>query len=529
MYSYICISGRQLRSGTLGPEQLRRLISHPSFSTDVQLKNPDLFPEISSQGTSNTRNPIRFPNPLDEDQLLLSVEPFPEESLANKRVQTNTKSFGFMSTSSANSPLFGQSLPRNRNNFNSPLSSTPQDSPLIRVTAKPIKNPFLQALFNRQSIQVAKEQIVRNKQQPRISPQRQKSLDHTGSFPSFQRESHKTVQTSLPELNQSIESQQEDERRQKQNSPSKAKSLREKILQQKKAQNEEISKILETTQKDLLKEKDLEEKQKELEALLKEKKEKERLLMEALIEQKAIQEQARRENEQKERISKERQKIVDEKAKKAAMKKESKRIADENRRNRFEEREKERKRLSEEETSITQSIEQQDAFRNAIDAVRKRTDEGTDKFSPAVWIAVKVLTEFMERQDKENTPEIPPTILMAIIQLTQFLNKGKDQALNSQEKKNDEPALSPLQVKLRDQILRQKEQQAEEIANILNAEAIESFMEAEEKTNTPASIQKEKTSPNPTFPARILIPAAIQEGQASGLQSEFTFDTLPVL
>ena len=161
--------------------------------------------------------------------------------------------------------------------------------------------------------------------------------------------------------------------------------------------------------------------------------------------------------------------------------------------------------------------------------MRRRTNEGTDKFSPAVWIAVKVLTEFMERQDNGNTPEIPPSILMAIIQLTQFLNKSKDPTVTSQVKKVDEPALSPLQKKLRDQILRQKEKQSEEIANILNAEAIESFMEADGKTNTPSPIPIEKTSPKPTFPARISIPAVLQEGQASNLESEFIFDTLPVL
>merc|ERR1711881_41456 len=94
-------SGSLLRSGTLGLEQLRRLKAHPSFSTDVQLQNPDLFPEMRLQTSARTTNPVRFPNPLDEDQLLLSVEPFPEESLANKnsfdikpRLRENTNLFG---------------------------------------------------------------------------------------------------------------------------------------------------------------------------------------------------------------------------------------------------------------------------------------------------------------------------------------------------------------------------------------------------------------------------------------------------
>ena len=186
--------------------------------------------------------------------------------------QTNIKSFGFTSPSNENPTLLFKDLPGRRNNFLSSLSSTPQDSPLIRVTAKPIKNPFLQALFNRQSIQVAKEQIETIKQQPRISPQRQKqkSLHQLELSPTFQREQDKNLQTALPK------SHQPEKGSQRQNFPFKssgqptkinddktklpAKSLREEILQQKKAQNEEISKILEETQKELIREKDLEKK-----------------------------------------------------------------------------------------------------------------------------------------------------------------------------------------------------------------------------------------------------------------------------
>ena len=54
-------------------------------------------------------------------------------------------------------------------------------------------------------------------------------------------------------------------------------------------------------------------------------------------------------------------------------------------------------------------------------------------------------------------------------------------------------------------------------------------MKGDEKTNTPAPKPIEKTLPNSTFPARILIPTELQEGPVSDQKSEFSFDTLPVL
>jgi hypothetical protein len=65
-------------------EEVRRLRAQPSFSSDLLANSPSLFPEISLPADSKRRNPIRFPDPHDEDQLLLAVEPFPEERLANR-------------------------------------------------------------------------------------------------------------------------------------------------------------------------------------------------------------------------------------------------------------------------------------------------------------------------------------------------------------------------------------------------------------------------------------------------------------
>ena len=144
---------------------------------------------------------------------------------------------------------------------------------------------------------------------------------------------------------------------------------------------------------------------------------------------------------------------------------------------------------------------------------------------------MKVLTEFMEGQDTaNNAPDIPPPILMAIIELTQFLNENDKEEEESIDENEEtmEPSLSPNQKRLRDQILKQKEKQAEEIANILNAEAIESFMRTEEKTTTPAAPVREDFTPRP-FPARISLPEQGQEDQPAHPRSQFSFDTLPVL
>ena len=121
---------------------------------------------------------------------------------------------------------------------------------------------------------------------------------------------------------------------------------------------------------------------------------------------------------------------------------ESKRIADENRRNCFEEREKERVKILDFETSKEKDTPQREAVDKAIDAVKRRTNEGSDKFSPIVWVAVKALAEFVESQD--NTNNSPTDI---------FLNQRYSTA-----KENKQPCISPNQKRMRDQVLKQKEQ-----------------------------------------------------------------------
>ena len=119
---------------------------------------------------------------------------------------------------------------------------------------------------------------------------------------------------------------------------------------------------------------------------------------------------------------------------------------------------------------------------------------------------------------------------MAIIQLTDFLNRDIQLMKEMQvaEEENKLSSLSPNQKRLREQILKQKEQQAQEIANILNAETVESFMRTEQKTTTQASSIREKPSPRDPFPSRILPAQASNPGDGN-IGTTFNFDTLPVL
>ena len=141
-------------------EEFCPLRAKPSFSSDLLYNSPSLFPEISLPADSKRRNPIRFPDPRDEDQLLLAVESFPEESLANRNdpVLTNFRKIEPKQKTKEN-------LPKNdvRDNFERLLSfssakvatnqnSSPPGTAAITVTSKPITNPLLQKLFNRNTI-----------------------------------------------------------------------------------------------------------------------------------------------------------------------------------------------------------------------------------------------------------------------------------------------------------------------------------------------------------------------------------------
>ena len=107
-----------------------------------------------------------------------------------------------------------------------------------------------------------------------------------------------------------------------------------------------------------------------------------------------------------------------------------------------------------------------EAIMSARNAVLRTMRAGNDRTSPAIWAAVKILSDFVDSQQ----PGIPPDVLLAIIQLTDFLNAEDN--INSQK---EEPAvtpvvdrflpttttekqamLSPTQIKLREKLLKQK-------------------------------------------------------------------------
>merc|ERR1712037_816749 len=66
--------------------------------------------------------------------------------------------------------------------------------------------------------------------------------------------------------------------------------------------------------------------------------------------------------------------------------------------------------------------EQQRAVSAAARAVEKKRLSGSERSSPAVWAAVKALSEFVDASETREG-SVPRSILMAIMQLTEFLSK----------------------------------------------------------------------------------------------------------
>ena len=64
------------------PDIRSRQVLQPT--TPIPSQSHSLLPEINLQMRRKS-TPVRFPDPHDEDQLLLPVEPFPEEHLANNQ------------------------------------------------------------------------------------------------------------------------------------------------------------------------------------------------------------------------------------------------------------------------------------------------------------------------------------------------------------------------------------------------------------------------------------------------------------
>ena len=96
---------------------------------------------------------------------------------------------------------------------------------------------------------------------------------------------------------------------------------------------------------------------------------------------------------------------------------------------------------------------------------------GQSKSSPEVWAAVKILSQFLERERGQagGLTDIPESVVTSIIHLTQFLQtEGRP------------PALSDTQTRLREQLEAQERTKKERISQILRAQSsVKQFMMAE--------------------------------------------------
>ena len=108
-------------------------------------------------------------------------------------------------------------------------------------------------------------------------------------------------------------------------------------------------------------------------------------------------------------------------------------------------------------------------------AVARRESRGESKSSPEVWAAVKILSQFLERE-RGGRQDIPDSVVMAIIQLTEFLQS------DTQQPHRFPPSAGPseAQIRLRQQLKAQAENKKARISEILNARSsVEQFMDME--------------------------------------------------
>ena len=104
---------------------------------------------------------------------------------------------------------------------------------------------------------------------------------------------------------------------------------------------------------------------------------------------------------------------------------------------------------------------------------------GQSKSSPEVWAAVKILSQFLERERGQTGagPDLPGRVVTSIIHLTQFLQtEGRPPAPPPARP----PALPESQTRLKEQLEAQERTKKERISQILRAQSsVEQFMMAE--------------------------------------------------
>ena len=111
---------------------------------------------------------------------------------------------------------------------------------------------------------------------------------------------------------------------------------------------------------------------------------------------------------------------------------------------------------------------------------------GQSKSSPEVWAAVKILSQFLERERGQTGagPDLPGRVVTSIIHLTQFLQtEGRP------------TALSDTQTRLREQLEAQERKKKERISQILRAQSsVEKFMMTEAAPLDPLALRDGRAS-----------------------------------
>lgn len=170
-----------------------------------------------------------------------------------------------------------------------------------------------------------------------------------------------------------------------------------------------------------------------------------------------------------------------------------------------------------------------EAIMGARAAVTRVMEAGGERNSPATWAAVKILSDFVDSQD----PGLPSAVLESIIHLTEFLNMKledkKEEGLPRSEKNqlpvksaatsvpstlpSPGPTLSPTQMRIREQILKQKLLKQKKLKEI--------FME--KGSNTPRiEAPRVKITMKNSFPTRIDLRTEAENGK------QLPFSTLPI-
>ena len=380
---------------------------------------------------------MRFPDPRNEDHLLLPVQPFPEERLSRNqdpvltdflrikprqknRPKTLKESFESIRQSNQEHRL---NIPRQKEvdeneillTTKSPrikASSIKSDTQSIFVpperpqsgrpvitnnnvhTSKPIRNPLLQKLFNRESIPTEERTKLENAN----APQQHKKTPDLQPSSLFSQIRSKISETHKQE---NIIIKSDDERSRPVLSQgqifTEQQRLRQDTLKQQEQEDDSIRKLKQ----------------------IEEKKKKEKALMDALVSQRVKEEIERRQNEEKLRQEEERERFL--KSRQEATKFKSKHENVMSKKKVNIEQEQERTRLDKNErVSKIHASGLNEVVRKANEAVDKRINAGTDKSSPATWAAVKALKTFIESREN-NDLDLPVNIERAIKQLSDFL------------------------------------------------------------------------------------------------------------